>query len=128
MDRILKIGEEVLIFTKAMYIKTNGSEKFIRGKVLERAKSGDLSHHGSPWNIEIYKVLGEDGKIYKGAYEHPLFYDSYFYTREDYIKHLNCIIKINNLKINELYENNLRIQEVVDSLQPQKNKQLNLKH
>ena len=116
MDRVLNIGDEVLVFK---YISEWGINQdyfnFKRGKVLEKELSKDLAYHGSSWNVLCYKVIGDDGRIYFGNYGRPIIHDSFFMVGEDYINYLNRMINKNLEKIQMIDKENKKIQNIIDS-------------
>lgn len=107
MNKELNIGDEVLVFN---YIREWGInqnyEHYIKGNVVESEISNDLSHHGSPWYVMNYTVLGEDGNKYFGNYKHPTLGNSFFMTQEDYTHYLEKKILSNQEKILELKKEN----------------------
>ena len=116
MEEIIPNGTEVLIFRYIREWKTKqDDEHFIMGIIQSSNESDDLSHHGSSYYEQIYKVLGVDGKKYIGTYGHGLTGNYIFRTREDYIRVLKNKIKNNNeeiLKIqskNDEYENQINL-------------------
>ena len=112
----IDVGDEVLIFSRVDYKYETVLPLYIKGKVVERNRSDDLSYHGSPWYVDLYKVLGEDGCYYTGTYDHPIIGSVYFYTREDYIKHLEYVIEKNKDKISELKKLNKEIDERIEEI------------
>ena len=88
-EEVLNVGDEVLIFK---YIQEWGInqdyEHYIKGYIVKRKMSDDLSYHGSTWNVINYIVIGEDGKEYFGNYKIPTLGNSFFMTQEDYIYYL----------------------------------------
>ena len=109
MDNKPNIGDTVLIFES--YYNDDYDKginwyypikPFKRGTIIDKQKSDDLSQHGSPWYVTIYKVLGEDGNIYMGTYKHSIIGSSFFYTEEDYIDRLIYYIKLNNERVDEI--------------------------
>lgn len=125
MDKVLNVGDEVLIFE---YIREWGidqdDEHYIRGNVVKSEMSDDLSYHGSPWHVMNYTVLGEDGNLYFGNYEHPILGNSFFMTQEDYIRYLEGKIDNNQKKILEINEENQQIRARIENVQKQEIKQL----
>ena len=116
----LNVGDEVLIFDNVRTVKKN-IEPFVRGKVFEIYKSDDLSYHGSPWYVELYKVRGEDGYTYSGSYNYSSLGTSYFLTEEDYIKFLYNKINANHELIKTLNESNEEMLDLINSLNYEKN-------
>jgi len=105
--KIIPNGVEVLIFK---YIREWGpnqdDENYIIGTIQSSEISDDLSYHGSPWYEQIYEVLGEDGKIYRGNYGRVLIGNCFFRTREDHISVLKRRINNNEQEILKLKEKN----------------------
>ena len=118
MKKELEIGDEVFIF---QYIHEWGInqnyEHFIKGKVIRKELSNDLSYHGSPWYVENYTVLGEDGITYFGNYKHPTLGNSFFMTQEDYIHYLERKISNNQEKILVIDEENHKIRAMIENVQ-----------
>ena len=108
MNDIINNGEEVLIFRGGEGYLNQDSIKYIRGTIISSYESDDLSYHGSSWYLQLYKVLGEDGKTYICTYgTYYKFVASYFIkTYSDYLKYLDYIIDNNNSKIQEIKEYN----------------------
>lgn len=107
MDKVLNIGDEVLVFRYIWEWGINQDhEHYIRGNVIKSEMSDDLSYHGSPWCVMNYTVLGEDGIEYFGNYKHPTLGNSFFMAYEDYIHYLERKIANNQEKILEINEEN----------------------
>ena len=104
---IIPSGTEVLIFK---YIREWGpdqdDENYIIGTIQSSRTSDDLSYHGTSWYEQIYEVLGEDGKRYVGSYGRGLIGNSFFMTKEDYIRLLKYKISDNEKEILKLNEKN----------------------
>ena len=119
---ILNIGDEVLIFK---YIQEWGIdqdyEHYIKGYIVKRKMSDDLSYHGSSWNVINYTVIGEDGKEYFGNYKNPILGNSFFMTQEDYVYYLKRKITRNKEKILEINKKNQVIQKMIENVQIEKN-------
>ena len=109
-------GTKVLIFHRYEREKEYMSE-FIQGEVIKSELSDDLSHHGSPWNVTNYTVLGEDGKEYFGNYRHPTLGDYFFLTIKDYIIYLKGIDEGCDTKIRELKNVKKSINKLLDNIQ-----------
>ena len=79
MEKIIPNGTEVLIFK---YIREWGpnqdDENYTVGTIQSSKTSDDLSVHGSPYYVQIYEVLGTDGKKYIGTYGTGLIGNSFF--------------------------------------------------
>ena len=103
MEKILSNGTEVLIFK---YISAWGpnqdDENYIIGTIQSSKKSNDLSIHGSSYTVQVYEVLGNDGRIYIGTYGSGLIGNSFFRTLEDHIKALKSKISRNEEQIMKL--------------------------
>lgn len=129
MKDIINNGEEVLIFQGKEDL-TKDYINFIRGIVISSYESDDLSYHGSSWYLQIYKVLGEDGKTYTCTYgSYYKFVASHFIkTYPDYLKYIDRIIENNNNKIQELEDYNNQLLNIKNSFINSKiNKSLSLK-
>lgn len=124
IDRDLNSGDEVLIFTDykdAEKYEDFEEEPFIRGKIIEKELSDDLSYHGSSWNRNIYHVMDNDGNIYRGFYG---FGTPRFLTVEDYIKHLYCLVDNESKKIQDKIERIKRIKVLIESLSQKEEKKV----
>jgi len=103
MEKIIPNNTEVLIFNNKKNHNKNLNEiNYIKGKIISSKLSHDLSHHGSPWQVQIYTILGEDGKEYKGTYGSAIIGDNFIRTIEDHIKHIKSTINDNKKQINDL--------------------------
>lgn len=123
MDKVLNIGDEVLIFRYICEWGINQDyECFIKGIVVKSEMSDDLSYHGSPRYVMNYYVLGEDGREYFGNYKKPTLGDSFFMTRWDYIDYLENEMAINYKEILEINEKNRKIQEMIENVQIKESK------
>ena len=111
----IDIGTKVLIFHRYEREKEYMCE-FIQGEVIKSELSDDLSHHGSPWYVTNYTVLGEDGKKYFGNYEHPTLGDYCFLTIKDYIIYLKRVVEGCDKKIRELKDLKKSINELLDNI------------
>lgn len=124
-EEVLNIGDEVLIFK---YIREWGIDQdykhYIKGYVIKRKMSDDLSQHGSSWNVMNYTVIGEDGKEYFGNYKDPVLGDSFFMTQEDYVHYLERKIRENQEKILEISKENQEIQKMTENVQTEKNQKV----
>lgn len=120
-EEVLNIGDEVLIFK---YIREWGIDQdykhYIKGYVINRKMSDDLSYHGSPWNVMNYTVIGEDGKEYFGNYKEHTLGDSFFMTQEDYIHYLERKIRGNQEKILEISKKNQALQKMIENVKTEK--------
>lgn len=68
MKNEFEIGDRVLIFKETTLTQSADDINFKMGTVIERTEC-DISTHGSPCYVSIYKVLGDDEEIYTdGAY------------------------------------------------------------
>lgn len=114
MEKMLENGTEVLIFKYISGWGLNQDIKhYIRGTIIKSEMSKDLSHHGSPWNVINYTVLGEDEIEYFGNYGNHTLGDSFFMTDEDYICYLNRKIELNKEKIIEIENENSELEELI---------------
>lgn len=117
MEGIHNKNEEVLIFN---YIREWGPnqniEDYIRGTIISSELSDDLSLHGSPYNVVIYTVLGEDGNLYRGNYDLPLLGNSFFLTEMDYIRKLHTRISFCDKKIEEENKKKEKYQQLIDEI------------
>ena len=118
MEKNLKIGDQVLIFERR-YQSRLGIEPYKKGIVISHQKADELSVHGSPWSVDLYKVMGEDKKEYIGSYGHSIIGNAYYYTIEDYIDYLNYKIKENNREIEELLDRNRQISDYINNISKQ---------
>lgn len=117
MDKVLNIGDEVLVFRYIREWEINQDhEHYIRGNVVKSEMSDDLSYHGSPWCVINYTVLGENGTLYFGNYKHPTLGNSFFMAQEDYIHYLERKIANNQEKILEINEENQKIQQMIEKV------------
>lgn len=115
MDKVLNIDDEVLIFR--YFGKQLDYEHFLKGKITNSKMSDDLSHHGSPWYVRYYTVLGEDGVEYFGQYMHSTLNDYLFMTKDDYLDYLKRKVAYNQDRIKEIKGQNKKIQNIIDNLQ-----------
>lgn len=122
MEGIHNKNEEVLIFN---YIREWGPnqniEDYIRGTIISSELSDDLSLHGSPYNVVIYTVLGEDGNLYRGNYDLPLLGNSFFLTEMDYIRKLETKIGLCDKKIEEENKKKERYHQLIDTILKKEN-------
>ena len=123
MEKKLNVGDNVLVFENYKYISPFEILPFINGTVVECRESDDLSYHGSPWYVYLYKVIGEDGNTYLGSYRSSIIGNAYYYKVEDYIEYLKYIKEHNENEILELTQKNQSIDELIESM---KEKQLKL--
>lgn len=107
MEKKLNIGDKVLIFTGRNKSK-DGIKPFIKGKVIKKSKSDDLAYHGSPWIVDVYKVVGEDGNTYTGCYKDNTVGDSSFWTIEDYKDYLKRVVEHDDVRIREIEQSKRR--------------------
>ena len=124
-EEVLNIGDEVLIFK---YIREWGIDQdykhYIKGYVINRKMSDDLSYHGSPWSVMNYTVIGEDGKDYFGNYKKPTLGDSFFMIQEDYVRYLEREIRGNQEKILEINKENQTLQKMIENVKNEKNQKV----
>ena len=118
MNKIIPNGTEVLIFQQVpvYHCSQEEDENFVIGVIQSSKQSDDLSYHGSPYYEQVYKVLGNDGKIYSGTYERGLVGNYFFRTREDHIEVLKEKIKDNEKEILKLQEKTNSYIEQIKSL------------
>ena len=119
-ERIIPNGTEVLIFSRFGH----ETKPITTGVIVNSKDSGDLSTHGSPWSVQVYEVLGDNGLKYFGTCNNHFIYDDYFRTRENYINYLKRMIEYNNRKINELNDNNNELRLLIEKECLSKQKQL----
>ena len=110
-ENIIATGTEVYVFNRYGH-ETKPQTK---GVIVRRKDSGDLSEHGSPWSVQVYEVLGEDGIKYFGVHGNNFLYDNYFRTKENYINYLNRLINHNNDEIDKLKEQNSELEQLIVS-------------
>ena len=124
MDKKLDVGDEVLIFKYISEWGINQNyEHFIKGNIIKKEMSDDLSYHGSPWYKMNYTVLGEDGQKYFGNYKIPHLGGSFFMTKEDYIDHLKMKIADNKEKMLEIKRENKKLQKLIEDVQMENTKE-----
>lgn len=112
MKEIIENGTQVFIlYDSKNYYRKEDETKFVKGIVIDSELSDDLSYHGSPWYVQIYTVLGEDGNEYTAT--HPSAYiGSYFIrTTEEQIKHMKYVISKNKEKIESIEGQNKELEE-----------------
>lgn len=106
MGKVITKGTEVLIFR---YLKQFGpiqnEENYIIGTVQSVKVVDNVSKNGIS-SVPVYEVLGNDGKIYTGAYGAGLVGNSFFRTREDHIENLKRKIARNDESILKLQKKN----------------------
>ena len=117
MNKNVPIGTKVLIFRYNPSLGPNqDEEKFIRGIIESSEIVEESTMHGSPWDIRFFKVLGEDNNTYYGTYDTGLRGQYYFRSIKDHINHVRNKIKLNNEKISELNEDNIRLLDLITDL------------
>lgn len=116
MEKIIPNGTEVLIFFNSK--NDYEEERFIKGVIISSKESEDLSYHGSPWYVQIYKIKGENGQIYEATHQSPLFGAFYIRTIEGYLAYLEYKIKENKKKINDIENENMNLSNIITSLSP----------
>lgn len=104
--KIIPDGTKVLIFKYGRGWDRQDDENYIVGTVQSSKTSDDLSYHGSPWYVQIYEVLGEDGNIYVGCYGTGIIGSSYFRTIDDHISFLKNKITNNEQEILRIQDEN----------------------
>ena len=114
MKKELNIGDEVFIFD-SIYDNPNYQfdmkKPLEKGTVIEKSLSGDLSYHGSPWYVNVYDVLGDNGKKYVGTYNHCYAGSVSLLTVEDYVDYLDYQVDLNIEKEREIREQSKRIMD-----------------
>lgn len=118
MSKIIPNGTEVLIFENNENTSYNCLDEtnFIKGIIISSKESDDLSHHGSPWYVQIYTIIGENGYTYNATYGSAVINNFYIRTVKDHIKHIKQVIKNNKDKINVLNEQNYDLINTINSL------------
>lgn len=119
--KIIPNGTEVIIPYKE-------DEEYITGVIESSEMSDDLSYHGSAYYEQIYKVFGDNGKIFVCTHGMGVACNCYFRTKEEHISFLKCKITQNEQKIKELEEKNNnylnKIKELEGNLEQQNQKEL----
>ena len=148
MDKIIPNGKRVLIYN---YDPKNGNEKKANtvnmGIIMDSELSEPYNFEELPWYerintdenqgpffFRLYKVLGDDGKEYYGAYNCGITGDSFFITLEDRINEIKEILKEKNELIQKLelekqmytYELNQLGEEIYNIETSSENSQLRL--
>ena len=122
MDKILPNGTEVFIFNNRR-IEGNDYE-YTKGVVVSSELSDDLSRHGSPWYEQIYTVIDEEGKKYRGCHGQGVSGDSYFRTPIEQVEFLKYQIERNNDKIKKIQKENYEINTMINSINNEYNPQI----
>lgn len=122
MDKILPNGTEVFIFNNRR-IEGNDYE-YTKGVVVSSELSDDLSRHGSPWYEQIYTVIDEEGKKYRGCHGQGVSGDSYFRTPSEQVEFLQYQIERNNDKIKKIQGENYEITTMINSINNEYNPQI----
>lgn len=125
MNGIIPNGTEVLVFRDSSKWNLHSRDAYdydsenyvIIGTVQSSEKSEDLSYHGSPYYEDIYKVLGEDGKVYVCTHSALSIKAYYFRTRDEFIRFLEINIDENERKILELQEKNIEYNNKISLLE-----------
>ena len=110
---IYEKGTEVFIFKYVRGFKELKIDEFIMGEVVTSKMSDDLSFHGSSYYVMNYTVLGKDCNVYFGNMEYPTQGNSFFMTKDMYIKHWIDREKKNNEKIEEIRDANKTIERLI---------------
>lgn len=112
----LKTGDKVLVFEKYENMNCLDNENYIKGTVIETLVSKELSNHGNEVDTDLYKVIGENGKIYFGTYKSSIVVAEYVYllTMEDYIVYLKKVKNNNITKINSILDYNKKIDSFIE--------------
>ena len=106
-NRMLNEGTEVYIFSN---LNSLDVEKAKKGIIKSMFIPTALIMHGDPGAYIIYKVVGEDEKIYCGCYGCPNVKENFFLTEEDYFDYLESKAAMNNAKINEMIRENEKME------------------
>ena len=112
----LKTGDKVLVFEKYENMNCLDNENYIKGTVIETLVSKELSNHGNEVDTDLYKVIGENGKIYFGTYKSSIVVAEYvdLLTMEDYIVYLKKVKNNNITKINSILDYNKKIDSFIE--------------
>ncbi len=112
----LKTGDKVLVFEKYENMNYLDNENYIKGTVIETLVSKELSNHGNEVDTNLYKVIGENGKIYFGTYKSSIVVAEYvdLLTMEDYIVYLKKVKNNNITKINSILDYNKKIDSFIE--------------
>lgn len=121
LNRALAEGNEIFIFNKIYEGNIENDAHVIKGIIKRQIYSPDLFVHASPNCSATYEVLGEDGKMYYGNYGRSFVGDSFFLTKKDYIEYLYNEIVNNITKIKEIEMINTKINNILESIQDDKN-------
>ena len=113
-EEILPNGTEVLIYigrlVKCYSNEDKPIEKIIKGTIIGNYYYEEEPYHGSIYYEELrYKVLGEDGEIYKGEV-------NAFDPEEDYISIISIKDRVTRLKRN-ISETKRRIEKLQKNIE-----------
>lgn len=105
MEERLANGEEVLIFRNISNVYEQEENDFIKGFIINSEKSDNLSYNGQPFFTWIYKVIGEDNKLYDCSNGMIIYGNDYIRRPIDYLRdirnrylyNLDKIKKIDNV-------------------------------
>ena len=119
MNEIIPNGTQVLVFYQPTGHKYQNSNegKFIKGTIISSKESEDLSYHGSPWYVQIYTILGEDGEEYEATHNSNLVGAYLFRTPEEQVDRIKYAIQDNHNKIDDINKENERLTVALNSLQ-----------
>ena len=117
MEKIIPNGTKVLIFNYNPSYSPKQDERHLIMGIIKESETKEISTlHGSPWNVQAYKVLGEDGTLYYGTYDKGIVGNNYFRTIEDHIEFIKNIIKSNYETISELNDKNIDLYDYIENL------------
>ena len=111
---VIPKGTDVLIFHRIRGCNLDARD-FIKGKIIGKRESDDMSFHESPWYDKTYIVQGEDNEYYIGKYGNAV--EGYFFkTSEDYVSHIFSLIDKNNHQIKDLKKANLEYRKLLNNI------------
>ena len=116
MEERLKNGEEVLIFRNVSDIYEQNENEFIKGTIIDSFMSKNLSYNKKPFYVWIYKVCGEDHKIYECANGMIIYGTDYMMRPIDYLKKIRSMLLDNHHEIERLEEINKSLIKTINSL------------
>lgn len=123
MSEKLKVGNDVCIFTKRRRRFKKDLQPFFRGKVVDCGLLKDTAFHGSPWFIDVYKVLGDDGQTTLNCYRDNVTGKAFCYTDQEAVVPLEFMIlksedEINQYRqlVSQIIENDVPLQRVLNTL------------
>ena len=118
MNEIIPNGTQVLIFyvPKGHLPQNSDEAKFIKGVIVSSHESEDLSYHGSPWYVQIYTIIGDDGEEYRATHNSALIGSYLFRTPDEQITRIKFAIEDNYKRINDINRENNMLKESLNSL------------